>query len=104
MKLLTKDTFKNEIANGVVLVDMYADWCGPCRALTPMLEEMDGKIEGVTFTKLDVDEADEIAQSYGVMSIPCVVIFKNGQEAGRIVGLRMKEDYENELKRILAIA
>lgn len=104
MKLLTKDNFKEEISKGVVLVDMFADWCGPCRALAPILEELDSKIEGVTFAKLDVDEADAIAQSYNVMSIPCVLIFKNGQEAARIVGLNMKDKYEAEIKRVLEMA
>lgn len=104
MKLLTKDTFKNEIAKGVVLVDMYAEWCGPCKALSPILEELSGKIENVTFAKLDVDEADEIAQEYGVMSIPCVVIFKDGKEVSRIVGLYMKDKYETELRKIVAVA
>ncbi len=102
MKVLNKANFKLEIANGVVLVDMYADWCGPCKALSPILEELDGKVQGVTFTKLNVDDADEIAQNYGVMSIPCVIIFKNGIESGRVVGLNMKDKYESELKRIVA--
>ena len=111
MKVITQDTFKDETANGVVVVDMYADWCGPCRALTPMLEEMDGTIENVTFVKLDTDEAMAVAEQKGiqsvpdefeVISIPTVIIFKNGKEFSRINGLYPKTKYEEEIKSALA--
>lgn len=104
MRGLTKDNFKQEISKGVILVDMFAEWCGPCKALAPMLAELEAKLESVVFTKLDVDEADNIAQEYGVMSIPCVIIFKDGKEVSRIVGLNAKDKYEAELKKVLAIA
>jgi thioredoxin 1 len=99
MKVLTKDNFSEEISNGVVLVDMYADWCGPCKALTPILEELSSSRNDVTFAKLDVDANQEIAMNYGVMSIPCVIIFKNGQEVGRVIGLNMKDVYEKEIQK-----
>lgn len=101
MKILNQNNFKHEISNGVVVVDMYADWCGPCRALSPILQEMDGKIEGVTFAKLNVDEANSIASEYGVVSIPTVIIFKNGQEVNRIIGLYPRQKYEEEIKSAL---
>jgi len=103
MKVLTQENFKKEIASGVVVVDMYADWCGPCRALSPILEEMDGKIEGATFTKLDVDTAQGLATEYGVVSIPTVIIFKNGEEVNRITGLYPRQKYEEEIKSALVI-
>lgn len=111
MKELTQDNFKDAISNGVVVVDMYADWCGPCRALTPMLEEMDGKIEGVTFTKLDTDAAMAVGEEKGivsvpeefeVVSIPAVFIFKDGKEFNRIIGLRSKQDYETAIRAAVA--
>lgn len=104
MRELTNDNFKQEISKGVILVDMFAEWCGPCKALAPMLAELEAKLESVVFAKLDVDEADNIAQEYGVMSIPCVIIFKDGNEVSRIVGLNAKDKYEAELKKVLAIA
>ena len=111
MKIITQDSFKEEVSKGVVVVDMYADWCGPCRALTPMLEEMDGKIENVTFTQLDTDEAMSVAEQKGVVSIPeefevtsipTVIIFKDGKEFKRIIGLYPKSKYEEEIKSAFA--
>ncbi len=93
MVILTSDNFKNSIASGVVVVDMYADWCGPCRALSPILEDLSQKIDGVTFAKLDVDTFSDIAMEYGVMSIPTVIIFKDGKEHKRIIGLYPRDYY-----------
>lgn len=104
MKVLTDDNFKEETKTGIIVVDMYADWCGPCRALSPILEELDGKVEGVTFVKLDVDASPNTARAFGVMSIPCVIIFKNGVEAKRIVGLNPKSAYVQALEEIKAKA
>ena len=97
MKVLNQANFKENISKGVVLVDMYADWCGPCRALSPLLEELDGTVEGVEFTKLNVDEANAVASEYGVMSIPTVIIFKDGIEFKRITGLYPKQAYIDAL-------
>jgi thioredoxin 1 len=102
MKILTDKNFKEEIQKGVVLMDMHADWCGPCRALSPILEELDGKVEGVEFAKLDIDENPEVTRSYGVMSIPTVIIFKDGQEVKRIVGLNPKSVYLEALEAVKA--
>jgi thioredoxin 1 len=100
MKVLDDKNFKEETKKGVVLVDMYADWCGPCKALTPMLEEMDGNIEGVTMVKLNVDDSPETAQEYGVMSIPTVLILKDGVEVKRLVGLSPKATYVDALQSL----
>lgn len=105
MKFITKDNFKEEISKGVVVVDMYADWCGPCRALGPMLEEISAtdEMKDVSFVKLDVDAAPELSQEYGVMSIPCIVYFKDGKEVGRTVGFYPdKQMYINEVNKAKA--
>ena len=100
MKVITQDNFKEELASGITLVDLYADWCGPCRALTPILEEMDGKIEGVKFVKLDTDASPSITSEYNIMSIPTILIFKDGAEVKRIVGLNPKEIYAQALEEV----
>jgi thioredoxin len=95
------ENFTNTIAQGVVLVDFYADWCGPCRMLSPILEalasEMNDKMQVV---KLDVDHAPKTTTTYQITSVPTMIVFKNGKEADRIVGLK---DLET-LKKIVARA
>lgn len=89
MTMFTKDNFQTEIKNGVVLVDFYADWCGPCRMLTPVLEKLAKELApGVTIAKLDIDEAQDIASSFEVTSVPTLILFRQGKEVGRLIGLR----------------
>ena len=78
-----------------VLVDFYADWCGPCRMLAPIMDEIS---EEHTVYKVNVDDEGEIAYQYGIMSIPCVIAFKEGKEVKRSVGLTDKETLVNMLK------
>ena len=93
--------FKEEIKNGVVLVDFFADWCGPCRMLAPVLEKLAKEISGqATIAKLDIDQYQEIASEYHIASIPTLILFKDGKEAGRIVGLRDA----NQLKEFILSA
>ncbi len=73
-----------------VLVDFYADWCGPCRAMTPLLEEFARENPGTRIVKVDVDQAPELAARYGIGSIPSVLLFKHGRVAGQHVGLASK--------------
>ncbi len=81
--------FVKEVAHGVTLVDFYADWCGPCRMLTPVIEEVaEKKSKEVKFLKVNVDECQQTARSFGITSIPTMILFKNGKEAGRVVGLQ----------------
>ena len=77
-----------------VLVDFYADWCGPCRMLAPILEE----IEDINIYKINVDEASDLAMQYRIMSIPCVISFKDGKEYKRSIGLTDKESLIDLIK------
>ena len=81
-----------------VLVDFWAEWCGPCRAVAPTLDEIaDDRAASLVVGKLNVDEHSDIAQSYGVMSIPTMIIFKDGVEKKRLVGARSRDAIEAEL-------
>jgi len=89
---LEEETFQQGVSSGLVLVDFYADWCGPCRMLTPVLEEVGKDLSGrASIAKIDIDKAQGTATSYQVTSIPTLILFKDGQEVGRLVGLRDKD-------------
>ena len=81
-----------------VLVDFNATWCGPCRMLKPVLEQVAAERADVTVVGVDIDENDELAEEYEVFSIPCLVLFKDGAEANRSVGLIPKESIEELLR------
>ena len=88
---INNDNFNDEVINykGVVLVDFYANWCGPCKMLRPILEELSSEVKIVS---VDVDNNDKLAMSYGISSIPCVIKFKNGKEDARSIGFKTKEE------------
>lgn len=90
-----QDVLKNE---KTVLVDFYATWCGPCKMLSPIVEEASEQATDVAFYKLDVDQATELAFQYQISSIPALIVFKNGQAVKRSVGFCMKEDILAMLK------
>ena len=69
-----------------VLVDFYADWCGPCQMMAPVIEALSEEKQDVKFVAVDVDEAEGLAIQFGISSIPCMIFFKNGEEADRIIG------------------
>ena len=81
-----------ELINGdkPVLVDFFATWCGPCKMLSPILEQVAGETDKVVIAKCDIDECMEIAQKYNIMSVPTLVAFKSGEEVKRAVGFRQK--------------
>ena len=90
---LTKDTFKTTVeqAQGTILLDFFATWCGPCRMVAPILEEIAAGDYGCAVHKIDVDEEMELAQIFGIDSIPTLVVLRDGKEVTRAVGMRSKE-------------
>ena len=82
---------------GVALVDFYADWCGPCKMVSPIVDEIAEEYSSIKVGKVNVDECPELAVSFGVVSIPTLVALKDGKELTRIVGYRPKEDILEEL-------
>lgn len=98
LKYLTDDDFEATIAKGVSLIDFYADWCGPCRMLNPIIAELADEYKGrATIAKLDVDKAQNAAKKFNVASIPTVILFINGEEAKRVVGVRDKQTFKTML-------
>ena len=102
MKVLsvTNENFENEVlkSDKPVLIDFYADWCGPCKMLSPLVDQVAEENDDIKVVKVNVDEAQEVAVKYGVMSIPTLVVIKEGNEVNRSVGLIGKEDIENLMK------
>lgn len=93
---LNDENFENTIANGVTLVDFYADWCGPCKRIAPLVEEIANEMKGkVKIGKLDVETSQRTTSSFQVMSIPTLIVFKDGKEVKRIVGLTDKRGLLN---------
>lgn len=85
------NNFNEQIKEGVVLVDFFATWCGPCKMQSPVLEELKEDRSDVKLVKIDVDQETEIARLYGVMSIPTLILFKDGKEVAKNVGFMPKE-------------
>jgi thioredoxin 1 len=98
-KVVTKD-FKELIAQGCTLVDFYADWCGPCKMLAPVLEELEPEYPEIRFVRVNVDEEDELAAEYRIMSIPFVALFKDGEKVATMVGYHGKADVEEFLSQV----
>ncbi len=95
---LSSENFEKEVLKSEkpMLVDFYADWCGPCNAMAPVIEELATELDGkAKVGKINVDENSDIAVEYNVMSIPTLIMFKNGKEEKRLVGLRDKEELLN---------
>ena len=97
---LTKENFQAEITKSdkPVLVDFWAVWCGPCQMMAPILHELETEMPDVKIGKFNVDEQMDLARQFSVVSIPTLIIFKNGQEVQRMVGVTSKEELKDALK------
>ena len=97
---VTSANFEEEFLNSdkTVLIDFYAEWCGPCKAYSPIVEAVANENEDIKVVKIDVDNAQDIAMKYQVMSIPTTVVIKNGQEVNRAVGMISKSDLVEMVK------
>lgn len=99
VKIVTDQNFKKETDKGVTLVDFWATWCPPCKMQGPIIEQLDSEMKDkVNFAKLDVDANQKTAMEFGVMSIPTLIVKKDGQVVDKLVGLHMKD----QLKAVLA--
>ncbi len=100
-KLINKEEFSNLVENAndsLVVVDFFASWCGPCRMISPILEEVCEE-NNVTMYKVDTDEEGELAQKNGVLALPTVILFKNGKEIDKFVGFKPKEEIEEIINK-----
>jgi thioredoxin 1 len=88
---LTTENFKDETSQGLVLVDFYADWCGPCRMLAPVLDELATEVTDVKISKVNVDTAKDLAAQFGVSTIPNITILKDGEVVHQEIGYKPKE-------------
>lgn len=97
---LTKENFQAEITKSdkPVLVDFWAVWCGPCQMMAPILHELEAEMPDVQIGKVNLDEQMDLARQFRVVSIPTLIIFKNGQEVQRMVGVTSKEELKDALK------
>lgn len=102
MEILNLKNFEENTKEGIVVVDFFASWCGPCRMMAPILDEVAEELEGkVRIFKVDVDESEELARKFGVMMIPTIVILENGEQREKHVGLWQKDDMLDEIKSYL---
>jgi thioredoxin 1 len=101
---LTQENFPQQVLQSQtpVLVDFWAEWCGPCKMIAPLLNELADEYEGkVKIGKVNIDEQQTIATEYGIRAIPTLLLFSNGQVADQIVGARSKRDLKNSLDRVV---
>ncbi len=104
VKKINVDQFKNEVLNEkdkLVFVDFYADWCGPCRLTSPIIEELANELSNVKFVKINVDENSELASQYSIFSIPTFLFFKNGEVVHQMVGANSKQRFIEEINKFL---
>ena len=90
-KIINSQEFDNTIESGVVVVDFFATWCGPCKMLSPVIDELSGELENVNFVKVDIDQSMDLAQKFKIVSVPTLKVFKNGEEVDTLMGFMPKE-------------
>lgn len=102
MELINEKNFKEKTSKGFVVVDFFANWCGPCRMLSPILEEIKDELKDkVEIYKVNVDDEENLARQFGVMSIPCLFFFKNGEMVEKQVGLVNKDVLVSKIESLM---
>lgn len=101
VKQVSEQDFNNEVLkeNGVVVVDFWATWCGPCKMIAPIIEDLSAQLGDVKFVKLDVDKNPSIANDFKITTIPTLKMFKNGEVVDTVIGFRPKDDLEDTIKK-----
>lgn len=99
---LTQENFDSTIADGVVMVDFWAPWCGPCRMIAPVIDKLAQDYEGkAKICKVNTDEQQELAQKFGIRSIPNILFYKDGQKVDEIIGAASEQDFKAKLDSLL---
>lgn len=102
MEILTEKNFKKKIEKGFVIVDFFANWCGPCRMMVPILEDVQKEMgDRVQIYKVDVDDSENLSRQFGIMSIPTIIFFKDGELVNKHIGLWMKDSMIEEINENL---
>lgn len=101
MEQLTNDTFMNKTKEGVVLVDFFATWCGPCKMLAPVLEQLQNEMPDVCFYKVDIDSEKELCERFKIMSVPTMVLFKDGKVVAQTSGYSPKEMIYGFIEKVM---
>ena len=96
---LTEENFEQITKQGKVIIDFYADWCGPCKIMEPVLEELSKEFRDINFFKINVDSNQQPALIYAVRSIPTIIFLKNGSEVDRIIGVTYEDEFKKRIKQ-----
>lgn len=101
--LITKDNLKKEVTDykGTILIDFFADWCGPCKMTGPIIDQLAEEIKEVKFVKINVDESPDLASQHSIFSIPTFIILKDGKPVSQFVGTQSKEGFLQEIKKVI---
>ena len=97
-KIINSQEFNNTVESGVVVVDFFATWCGPCKMLSPVIDELSGELENVNFVKVDIDQSMDLAQKFKIVSVPTLKVFKNGEEVDTLMGFMPKEVLKSKVE------
>ena len=97
-KIINSQEFDNTIESGVVVVDFFFFFCGPCKMLSPVIDELSGELENVNFVKVDIDQSMDLAQKFKIVSVPTLKVFKNGEEVDTLMGFMPKEVLKSKVE------
>ena len=97
-KIINSNEFNNTVESGVVVVDFFATWCGPCKMLAPVFEVLSEELTDVNFVKVDIDQSMDLAQKFRIVSVPTMKIFKNGEEVDTLMGFMPKDVLKSKVE------